>query len=145
MARKDAYHDIVRTALEADGWTITNDPLSLAVGRIRVHMDLGAKQSIAAEKGSEKIAVEIKNFMGPSDLNEFEKAIGQYLLYDVMITLKSPGRRLYLAVPETAYNGIFSELAVQILVKNQQIRLIIYDEVEGRITQWIDERNTNQS
>ncbi len=26
MAAKDKYHQVVRAALEADGWTITNDP-----------------------------------------------------------------------------------------------------------------------
>jgi len=29
MSRKDTFHDIVRRALEKDGWTITHDPLLL--------------------------------------------------------------------------------------------------------------------
>ncbi len=29
---KDIYHNVVKTALEKDGWTITNDPLTLKVG-----------------------------------------------------------------------------------------------------------------
>ncbi len=29
---KDIYHKIVRSALEKDGWTITDDPFTLKVG-----------------------------------------------------------------------------------------------------------------
>ncbi|MBM3241142.1 fatty-acid synthase [Candidatus Poribacteria bacterium] len=146
MARKDAYHDIVKNALEKDGWTITHDPLHLEMGGVRINIDLGAEQQpIAAEKDGEKIAVEIKSFVGGSDINELEKAIGQYLLYSIVLANEEPDRKLYLAVPETAYYGIFSEQAVILLVKNQNVRLIIFDEFEGRIIQWIDEKNTKKS
>ncbi len=33
MPAKDIYHDVVRTALEKDGWAITADPLTLKIGR----------------------------------------------------------------------------------------------------------------
>jgi XisH protein len=39
MAAKDLYHNTVRTALEKDGWTITNDPLT-AVGQYIVYEDI---------------------------------------------------------------------------------------------------------
>ena len=32
MPRKDKYHQAVRTALEKDGWKITDDPLTVQVG-----------------------------------------------------------------------------------------------------------------
>ena len=32
MPAKDIFHDVVRLALEKDGWTITDDPLTLAIG-----------------------------------------------------------------------------------------------------------------
>jgi len=82
MARKDAYHDIVKNALEKDGWTITSEPLRLVVDDVGVQIDLGAEQQpISAEKDGENIAVEIKSFVGPSIINELEKAIGQYLFF----------------------------------------------------------------
>lgn len=146
MARKDAYHDIVKSALEKDGWTITHDPLYLEVAGVDVEIDLGAEQQpIAAEKDGEKIAVEIKSFLGPSDINEFEKALGQYLLYGAILTEDEPDRKLYLAVPETAYDGLFSRPVVNRLVKSLKIRFILFNEVEGRITQWIDKKNTKKS
>ena len=98
MARKDAYHDIVKNALEKDGWTITSEPLRLVVDDVGVQIDLGAEQQpIAAEKDGENIAVEIKSFVEPSIINEMGK---------------QPERALYLAVPETAYDGIFSRPVV---------------------------------
>jgi len=146
MARIDAYHDVVKSALEKDGWTITHDPLYLTVNGIDVYIDLGAEQQpIAAEKNGEKIAVEIKSFLGGSVVSELEKAIGQYLLYSAILMEKEPDRTLYLAVPETAYHSIFSERVVDLLVRNQKIWLIIFDEFEGRIIQWLDEKNTKKS
>jgi len=44
MARKDAYHDIVKSALEKDGWTITSEPLRLVIDDVGVQIDLGAEQ-----------------------------------------------------------------------------------------------------
>ncbi len=145
MARRDAYHDVVKSALEKDGWTITHDPLRLVAGGVRAYIDLGAEQTMGAEKEGEKIAVEIKSFVADSDISELERAIGQYILYAAILTQEEPDRKLYLAAPETAYYGIFSEQVVDLLVKNQQIRLIIYDVLEERITQWIDGKNTKQS
>ena len=145
MPCKDAYHDIVKNALEKDGWTITSEPLRLVVDDVGVQIDLGAEQQpIAAEKDGEKIAVEIKSFVGPSDVNELEKAIGQYLLYGAILMEKEPERKLYLAVPKTAYDKIFSGPIVNQLIKNLKIRFILFDEVEGRIVQWIDRRNAKK-
>ena len=61
MAR-DALHNDVKLALIKEGWTITNDPLSLEGWRPGWEVDLGAERVIAAERGIEKIAVEVKGF-----------------------------------------------------------------------------------
>lgn len=54
MPALDQYHQIVRNALTKDGWTITHDPLTLVVGKDRVHIDLAAERVIGAEKGVRK-------------------------------------------------------------------------------------------
>ena len=59
---KDLIHDVVKKALIADGWTITHDPYYLKANPHTLKIDLGAERLIAAEKGTEKIAVEIKSF-----------------------------------------------------------------------------------
>ena len=80
MPGSDFYHDCVKNALIKDGWTITHDPLSLKWGKKDMYVDLGAEQLLAAEKDARKIAVEIKSFTGLSEMNDLEKAIGQYIV-----------------------------------------------------------------
>ena len=60
MPTHDYFHEVVKTALEKEGWVITHDPLIVPFGAINLHIDLGAERLIAAEKGSERIAVEVK-------------------------------------------------------------------------------------
>lgn len=59
----------------------------LSVGTIGYEVDLGAEKLIAAEREQEKIAVEIKGFTGPSDVNEFHKAVGQFNDYFVALEI----------------------------------------------------------
>lgn len=63
---KDFFHDAVRAALEKDGWLITHDPYEIKTDLLnlfdtRMKVDLGAEKLIAADKGAEKIAVEVKS------------------------------------------------------------------------------------
>ena len=96
---KDIYHEHVKTALIKDGWTITDDPLVLIKGKVELEADLGAERWIAAEKGLEKIAVEIKSFRRVSVVYSFHEAVGQYRNYGRIIRQKEPERMLFLAVP----------------------------------------------
>ncbi len=73
---------MVREALEKEGWTITNDPyLIRRLNRKPFEVDLGAEKFIAAERGSDLIAVEIKSFLGSSMTYDFHAAFGQYGVY----------------------------------------------------------------
>ena len=69
---------------------------------------MGAKRIIAAQKGEEKIAVEIKSFVGNSATTEFSKALGQFLKYKVALQEEQPERILYLVVPQDTYRSFFS-------------------------------------
>jgi glucose-6-phosphate 1-dehydrogenase len=51
-------------------------------------------------------------------------AIGQYLIYRDLINKMEVIRPLYLAIPTTAYEGIFKEMAMGVIVTNQ-IKLIV--------------------
>ena len=75
---KDRYHDCVKNALIKDGWVITHDPLRLPWGGKDMYIDLGAELLLAAEKGEQRIAVEIKSFLGRSELEDLERALGQF-------------------------------------------------------------------
>lgn len=97
MPAKDLYHETVKIALTKDGWTITDDPLKIEVGRRSIYIDLGARKLLGAEKQGRKIAVEIKSFLAPSPVSELEKALGQYELYSLVLEDEDPERLLNLA------------------------------------------------
>lgn len=100
MSAKDIFHDMARTALEKDGWTITKDPLFFKLTQqFKININLGAEKFIAAEKATKQIAVEIKSFVGRSAVSEFHMAIGQFLNYRVALEQLASERVLYLAVP----------------------------------------------
>ncbi|MDX2229687.1 MAG: element excision factor XisH family protein [Leptolyngbyaceae cyanobacterium bins.349] len=93
MSARDAFHDVVRTALQRDGWTITHDPYPLQAGSFDLAIDLGAEKVIAAQQGDKKIAVEIKSFLGPSKITEFYAAMGH--IYCLSDGFADTGRRSY--------------------------------------------------
>lgn len=137
MAAKDIYHDTVKAALIKDGWTITDDPLSLEIGGRDLFVDLGAEKLLIANRGSQKIAVEVKSFVSPSPVKDWENALGQYILYEDIMTQQYAERSLYLAIREEVYLTFFSEPIAQIPLKNRRIKLLIFDEIQEVITQWI--------
>lgn len=136
MPQRDFYHDGVKRALIADGWTITHDPYTIAFGRRYGFVDLGAERAIAAERAGRKIAVEIKGFAGPSPIADLQEAIGQYLLYRSWLTRTDPDRELYLAIDLTAASGVFDDLPAQVLVDDYAIKLLVVDIAHERIEAW---------
>ncbi len=98
---------------------------------------MGAEKLIAAEKNNKKIAVEIKSFIGPSQVNDLEKALGQYVLYEQVLQEKQEQRTLYLALTQSAYEDIFEEPIGKLLLKRSIIKLLVFDEEIKQIRQWI--------
>jgi hypothetical protein len=139
MPARYFYHDAVKNALTKDGWTITHDPLTLRWGRKDLFVDLGAEKLLAAEKGNHRIAVEIKSFLGRSEVSDLEKALGQYILYrDIMRELESEkDRKLYLAVHRAVYVDVFQEPFGRLLIDNGHLHLVVFDEYKEEIFQWI--------
>lgn len=136
MARKDIFHDTVKKAISKEGWIITHDPLSIKVGGVDLAIDLGAEKLIAAEKGGEKIAVEIKGFVKPSAISEFHMAVGQYMNYKLALKKEEPERLLYLAVPWETYNSFFSLPFIRESIVDYQLKMIIYDTEKEVIVEW---------
>jgi hypothetical protein len=142
MSRRDAYHDLVRRLLEADGWTITHDPLNLTFGELSVQVDLGAESPLAAEKAGRQIAVEVKNFLGVSGVTELQRALGQYGLYATLLETQYPGRPLYLAMPARAYNELLNTLDGQRVIRRLNVNLILFDQATEVIVRWIEPNST---
>ena len=137
MTAKDFFHEAVKRGLEKDQWIVTDDPLELEWEEVTVKIDLGAERLITAERGEEKIAVEIKSFIGTSAINDFHTALGQFLNYRIMLEVNESDRLLYLAVPLEAYQTFFQSRLAQVAIERHQLKLIVYEPVTEEIVQWI--------
>ncbi|MEM9219843.1 MAG: XisH family protein [Cyanobacteria bacterium P01_F01_bin.150] len=137
MAR-DVIHDQVKNALVKDGWMITNDPYTLTYEEIEVYADLAAERTLAAEQNGQKIAVEIKSFSGRSPIQNLKEALGQYDIYRSFIELLEPDRKLYLAINDKVYAGLFSLKAIQMIRRRYEIALVVVKIETEEIVEWID-------
>ncbi|NEQ96776.1 MAG: fatty-acid synthase [Cyanothece sp. SIO2G6] len=136
MPAKDFYHDTVKVALVKDGWTITDDPLTIAVGGRDLFVDFGAEKLLIAQRRNQKIAVEVKSFLSPSPVSDLELALGQYLVYEDLMRGSYPDYLLYLAVPQATYITFFQEELVQIVIDSRKPKLLIFDEKQEIVTRW---------
>lgn len=135
---KDKYHEVVKKALIKDGWTITHDPLLVDAGTRTLKIDLGAEELLGAERNGEKIAVEIKGFIGLSSLHEFYKAVGQFDYYLFALEKQEADRVLFLALPSDFYGEFIDTDAYnQEYVASRKFKLIVYHIQEEKIIQWI--------
>ena len=135
---KDVFHQQVKNALIKEGWNITHDPLTIRISEaIKLQIDLAAETTIAAERDSEKIAVEIKSFIGDSDISSFHTALGQYLNYSQALEEQEPNRIVYLAIPFETYYDFFQLPFIQRMLQRYQVKLMIYDPKQEEVQQWI--------
>lgn len=134
---KDLFHDAVRHALEKEGWLITEDPLVIPAGLRNVHIDLGAERLFAADRGLEKIAVEVKSFLSDSPVTDFHKSLGQYQYYHFALNELPSDRVLFLAMPNDAYDDLFSDPFMDKLAAHFDLNIIIFEPVSEKILQWI--------
>ena len=133
---KDLFHQAVKNALIKDGWTITHDPLTVRVDRIKLEIDLAAEKVFAAEKDGRKIAVEVKSFINPSTIHDFHGALGQFLNYRAALQISEPSRILFLAVPSDIFSTFFQERLIQIVIQQYSLSIIAYDPNQEEIIQW---------
>ena len=98
---------------------------------------MGAEKLLVAEKDQRKIAVEIKVFNSPSLVTELQKAMGQYGMYQSLLRRLTPERKLYLAISQDTYQDFFLQPAIQDIVGDQDIQLIVFDPDREAILQWI--------
>ncbi len=99
---------------------------------------MGADQILAPEREENKIAVEIKSFVGSSNISQFHTAVGQCFNYQIALEAKEPERILYLAVPLGAYQSFFTLPFIQIVLQRSQLKIIVYDPINEVIVTWIN-------
>lgn len=135
---KDIYHEHVKEALINDGWTITHDPYYLDINNPSpLEIDLGAERLISAEKGSEKIVVEVKSFLNRSLTYDFYGAYGQFRIYRRGILKTDPERILFLAIAQDVYNDIQQRSFYMELISDEKIFLLIFNPLTKTIASWI--------
>lgn len=133
MSAKDFFHNAVRLALEKDNWLITDDPLYFRLtALVKIRIDLGAEKLIGAEKDHQKIAVEVKSFLGLSAISEFHTAIGQFLNYRIALGQQDPERILYLAISQEFFTDSF----IQTVLQTYEIKLLVFDINKEEIVLW---------
>ena len=138
MSTRDLFHEAVKRGLAKDQWHISSDPLELEWEEVKVKIDLAAERLIAAERGEEKIAVEIKSFVSSSPISDFHTALGQFLNYRIMLEVKEPDRQLYLAVPLETYSTFFQSRFAKKAIDRHSLCLIVYNPLLEEIVQWIN-------
>lgn len=137
MPAQDKFLESVLRALVKEGWTITDREVRLPFDTTNSYVDFLAERTLIAERGAEKIAVEVKTFAGKSVLSELEKALGQFLIYKTALTLAQMEHDLYLAAPADM-RDFFKRPAASQLRHNFGIKVVIYDATKEEIIEWIE-------
>ena len=150
MPKRDSIHQLVRDALIKDGWRITDDPYVISYGERFLFIDLGATdlanpgQVIGAQREGQRIAVEIKDFRGRSAITNLEQAIGQYVLYKLLLDQVDAGRKIFLAITDIAYDEIFSEPIGELVINGLPMHLLVIDSEKVEVKQWIQTNTETQ-
>jgi XisH protein len=140
MARKDKVHDIVKTALEKDGWSVIDEQMRVKILDRGAFIDMAAEKIFELEKDGRKIAVEVKSFLNISILTDVYHAIGQYRLYNVALKKQhDEDYTLYLAAPKSAYDTFLKDLLADADYRAAfDAKLIIFDATKEEIVLWIE-------
>ena len=138
MPARNIHHDAVVQALRDDGWTITHDPLPIPSGDRRLFIDLGAERAtIGAERGGERIAVEIASFVADSPVRDLQEAVGQFVVYRAVLSQADPERALFLGVPNRVHDSLLSEPLGQIVAADVRLRVLVFDAQQKKVVRWI--------
>lgn len=138
MPAKDLFHNTVKTSLEKDGWIVTDENLFIKIDKIEFYIDLAAERILVAEKAGQKIAVEVKSFIGVSVVTEFHTALGQFLNYRSALRKKEPLRILYLAVSLDVYDDFFQSSFIQEVIAEHQLKMLIFEPQREEVVLWIN-------
>lgn len=138
MPAKDLFHNTVKVALKKDGWLVTDENLFIKIDKIELYVELAAEKILTAEKFGQKIAVEVKSFVGVSIVSEFHTALGQFLNYRSALRKKQSERILYLAVSFDIYDDFFTSDFIQEVIVEHRIKLLIFDPQTEEVVLWRD-------
>lgn len=133
MPAIDQCHEQVVRAFEKDGWTISAAPYRLQHKLRLVYVDLAmSRQSNGSRENL--LCIEVKCFQDVErQTHDLYVAIGQYLIYQSLLTTLGLDIVLYLAVPKAAFDTVFDEIATQV-VNHSKINLVVIDIEQEIVT-----------
>lgn len=102
-----------------------------------VSIDLGAEKLLIAERAGEKIAVEIKSFLGRSAIQDIEQALGQFVVYRIFLRRVDPDRHLFVGISHIAFDTVFQSKAIQTLIDELAVSLLVVNTETQEVLQWI--------
>jgi hypothetical protein len=136
MPAKDKYHDQMVNALKNDGWRIVEENVVVGDEVRQLFIDILARRE--TDESVEAVLVEVKVFEdAKSPMTYLQKAIGQYMLYKAFLAYTDKPIPLYLAVPLSIYNDLFSESIINYAVQFLKMKMVIFDPVQEQIVKWI--------
>ena len=112
--------------------------MTIQLEDVKFYVDLAAEKLIETDGEKRKVAIEIKVFGGLSFLNEFEKAVGQYLIYRQFLDELFPERILYLAVSKDVFEESFVLPSINAVIGKQRIKLLVFDAEKEEIIKWTE-------
>jgi len=107
-------------------------------GDRRLFIDLGAERTtIGAERGGERIAVEIASFVADSPVRDLQEAVVQFVAYRAVLSHADPERVLFLGVPGRVYDSLLSEPLGQLVAADVRLRVLVSDAQQQKVVRWI--------
>ncbi|MDM3847081.1 MAG: XisH family protein [Aphanizomenon gracile PMC649.10] len=114
-------------------------PYPLEYEDVELYPDLAVEKLISESQKQRKIIVEIKSFISPSLIKDFQNALGQYILYRDLIQLaQDEYQEIYLAIKDEIYETFFQRKSIKAVVKLNQLALVIINTEKEEIVQWIN-------
>ena len=89
------------------------------MGKKDLFVDLGAERLLAADKEGRKIAVEVKSFLGASEVADLENALGQYILYREILGGDRAGTAHLPGCSVEVYEELFTEPIGQLVLSER--------------------------
>ncbi|MFE1744778.1 element excision factor XisH family protein [Coleofasciculus sp. H7-2] len=94
------------------------------------------------DAGVVELQLKSRSFEATRQLLTQEQAIGQYVLYRLLLEQVDPDRELYLAVADTTFDGIFSEPIGELVRRELPMKLLIVDLEAQEVKRWIPPRES---
>ena len=97
---------------------------------------MGAEGLVGAEREGQRIAVEVKSFLGRSLQHQLHEAVGQFTNYKVLLEEVEPERVVYLAVTKEVFEALFELPFARLIRQRTELRLIVFNSVLEEVTLW---------